>query len=81
MEQARHCSCWNQTSARLRRPGGSSSARRQAAVSEHHHRKVLGGVIITTITHALAVVRSHYSTIDLQVIGARFAGGTGATEH
>ena len=37
--------------------------------------------IITAITHALAVVRSHYPTVDLQAIGARFAGGSGATEH
>ena len=36
---------------------------------------------ITAVTHALAVVRSHYPTIDLQVIGARFARGTGAMEH
>ena len=28
---------------------------------------------ITAITHALGVVRSHYPTIDLQVIGAGFA--------
>ena len=37
--------------------------------------------IVTAITHALAVVRSHYPTIDLQAIGARFARGMGATEH
>ena len=37
--------------------------------------------IVTTVTHALAVVRSHYPTVDLQAIGARFTGGTGATEH
>ena len=37
--------------------------------------------IITAVTHAVAVVRSHYPTIDLQAIGARFARGTGATEH
>ena len=37
--------------------------------------------IITTISHALAVVRSHYPTIDLHAIGARFTGGTGTAEH
>ena len=37
--------------------------------------------IVTTITHAQAVVWSHYPTIDLQAIGARFTGGAGATEH
>ena len=37
--------------------------------------------IITAMTHVLAVVRSHYPTIDLQAIGAGFARGTGATEH
>ena len=36
---------------------------------------------VTTITHAQAVVRSHYPTIDLQAIGAGFTGGAGATEH
>ena len=38
-------------------------------------------VTITTVTHALAVVRSHYPSIDLQAIGARFAGGIGEAEH
>ena len=37
--------------------------------------------IITAVTHALAVVQSHYPTVDLQVIGAGFARGTGMTEH
>ena len=36
---------------------------------------------ITTITHALAVVWSHYPAIDLQSIGAGFTRGTEATEH
>ena len=36
---------------------------------------------ITAVTHALAVVRSHYPVIYLQAIGARFARGTGAMEH
>ena len=36
--------------------------------------------IVSVATHALAVVRSHYPTIDLQAIGARFARGTGATK-
>ena len=33
------------------------------------------------MTHALAVVRSHYPTINLQAIGAGFARGTGATKQ
>ena len=33
------------------------------------------------MTHALAVVRSHYPTIDLQEIGARFTRGMGATKQ
>jgi len=37
--------------------------------------------IITTVTHALAMVWYHYPTVDLQAIGARFARGAGATEH
>ena len=36
---------------------------------------------VTAITHALAVVRSHYSAIDLQTIGARFARGMGTMKH
>ena len=37
--------------------------------------------IVTATTHALAVVRSHYPTIDLQAIGAGFAEGMGEAEH
>jgi len=33
------------------------------------------------VTHALAVVQSHYPAINLQAIGAGFARGTGTTEH
>ena len=33
------------------------------------------------MTHALAVVRSHYPTIDLQAIGPRFARGTSVTKQ
>ena len=36
---------------------------------------------VTAVTHALAVVRSHYPAIDIQAIGARFARGTSAMEH
>ena len=36
---------------------------------------------ISAVTHALAVVRSHYPTIDLQAIGARFARGTGVMKQ
>ena len=36
---------------------------------------------VTAITHALAVVRSHYPAIDLQAIGAGFARGMEMTEH
>ena len=34
----------------------------------------------SAVTHALAVVWSHYPSNDLQVIGAEFARGTGATK-
>ena len=37
--------------------------------------------VVTAITHALAVVRSHYLVVDLQAIGVRFAGGMGEAEH
>ena len=33
--------------------------------------------IVTAITHALAVVQSHYQSIDLQTIGAGFTEGMG----
>ena len=36
--------------------------------------------IVTTITHALAVVWSHYLAVDLQAIGAGFAEGMGEVE-
>ena len=36
---------------------------------------------VSTVTHALAVVWSHYPTIDLRVIGAGFTRGTGATKQ
>ena len=36
--------------------------------------------VVTGITHALAVVRSHYQTIDLQAIGAGFAEGLSEAE-
>ena len=36
--------------------------------------------VVTAITHALAVVRSHYQSVDLQAIGARFAEGMGEAE-
>ena len=36
---------------------------------------------ISVMTHALAVVRSHYPTINLRVVGARFAKGMGVMEE
>ena len=40
-----------------------------------------GDATVSTVTHALAVVRSHYPAIDLQAIGARFTRGTGVTKQ
>ena len=37
--------------------------------------------IVTAITHALAVVRSHYPAIDLQAIGVGFTEGMGKAKH
>ena len=37
--------------------------------------------IVTAVTHALVVARSHYLAIDLQAIGARFTEGIGEIEH
>ena len=36
--------------------------------------------VVTTITHALAVVRSHYQSIEIQAIGVGFAKGMGEAE-
>jgi len=36
--------------------------------------------VVTTATHALAMVWSHYPAIDLQAIGAGFAEGLGEAE-
>ena len=36
--------------------------------------------IVTAITHALAMVQSHYQSVDPQAIGARFAEGMGEAE-
>ena len=37
-------------------------------------------VVVTAITHALAMVQSHYPFVDLQAIGAGFAEGMGEAE-
>ena len=37
--------------------------------------------VVTTTTHAPAVVWSHYRAIDLQAIGAGFTEGMGEVEH
>ena len=37
-------------------------------------------IVVTTITHALAVVWSHYQSVDLQAIGAGFTEGMGEAE-
>ena len=36
---------------------------------------------VSVMTHALAVVRSHYPAINLQAIGAGFSRGMGATKQ
>jgi len=36
--------------------------------------------VVTSITHALAVVRSHYQPVDLQVIGDGFTEGLSESE-
>ena len=38
-------------------------------------------VVVSVMTHALAVVRSHYPAINLQAIGAGFSRGMGATKQ
>ena len=35
---------------------------------------------MTIVTHALAVIRSHYPAIDLQAIGGRFTEGLSEAE-
>ena len=36
---------------------------------------------VSVVTHALAMVRSHYPAINLRAIGAEFARGMGATKE
>ena len=90
MEQTQCCGCWNQAGARLRRPGGGSSACRpprpdtiidRCKVVWENFKSFNRDATVTAVTHALAVVRSHYPAIDLQAIGAGFARGTKAMEH
>ena len=38
-------------------------------------------VVVTAITHALAMVWSHYQSVDLQEIGAGFTEGMGEADH
>ena len=63
------------------RPPCSNTIIERCKVAWENFKSFNHDAIITAITHALTVVRSHYPSIDLQAIGAGFAGGTGETEH
>jgi len=63
------------------RPPRSDTIIERCKVAWDNFKSFNCDAIITAVTHALAMVRSHYPTIDLQAIGAGFTGGTGATEH
>ena len=62
-----------------RRQGSDTIIQRCKAAWENF--KILNrDAIMTVATHVLAVVRSHYPTIDIQSIGGSFAEGLSVTE-
>ena len=63
------------------RPPCSDTVIERCKVAWENFKSFNHDAIVTAITHALAVVWSHYPAIDLQAIGAGFARGTEAKEH
>ena len=59
-----------------RPPCSDTIIQRCKAVWESFNRDV----VVTDIMHALAVVQSHYQSVDLQAIGAGFTEGMGEAE-
>ena len=63
------------------RPQHSDTIIQRCKVAWENFKGFNHDAIVTAVTHALAVVRSHYPTFDLQAIGAGFAEGMGEAEH
>ena len=63
------------------RPPCSDTIIERCKVAWENFKSFNRDAIVTTITHALAVVRSHYPAVDLHAIGAGFAEGMGEAEH
>ena len=63
------------------RPPRSDSITQRCKAAWENFKGFNRDTIVTAITHALVVVRSHYPTIDLQAIGAGFTEGMGEAEH
>ena len=63
------------------RPPRSNTVIEKCKAAWENFKSFNRDAIVTAITHALAVVRSHYPVVDLQAIGAGFTGGMGEVEH
>ena len=70
-----------ETAPRLdgRRQGSDTIIQRCKAAWENF-KNFNRDAVMTAATHALAVVRSHYPTVDLQSVGGGFADGLSDTE-
>ena len=62
------------------RPPCSDTIIQRCKVAWESFKSFNRNAVVTAITHALAVVRSHYQSVDLQVIGVGFAEGMGEAE-
>jgi len=63
------------------RPPCSDSIIQRCKVAWENFKSFNRDAIVTAITHAHAMIRSHYLAVDLQAIGATFAKGMGKVEH
>ena len=62
------------------RPPCSNTVIKRCKVAWESFKSFNCDAVVTTITHALVVVWSHYQSVDLQAIGAGFAEGLGEAE-
>ena len=63
------------------RPQRSDTIIQRCKVAWENFKSFNRDAIVSATTHALAVVRSHYPTIDLQAIGGGFTKGMFKAEH
>ena len=63
------------------RPPCSDTIIERCKVAWENFKSFNHNAIVTVVTHALAVVWSHYPAIDLHAIGAGFTRGTSEMEH